>query len=108
MDVLETYLSGNNPILEGEEYKWFGNLTKLNQTQQDIILKKGISMQLVLNTETINSTRSDNTVSFVYRQLDPYFNTTTRMIQYQMKRSTRLMLADGERNKWCRALAYTV
>ena len=78
--MLETYLSANNPRLEGEEYKWFGNLTKLNYTEQDIILKEGIHMALMLNTETINSTRSDNKVPIAHYQLDPYFNTTSRTI----------------------------
>ena len=65
-------------------------------------------MQLVLNTETIKSTRPDNLVTIGYDQLNPYFNTTTRTIQYQRKSIRRTMLADGERNKECRALRYTV
>ena len=81
--MLKTYLSANNPRLEGDEYKWFGNLSKLNQKQQDIILEEGISMNLVINTETINSINLSNKVFIGYSQLNPYFNTTTRTIQYQ-------------------------
>ena len=65
-------------------------------------------MRLALNTEKIKSTRPDNLVNIGYYQLNPYFDTITKAIQYQRKASQRRMRADGKGSKVCRALTYTV
>ena len=60
LDALKTFVSGNNPEIEGEHYSFFGNLSSLNQSSQDLLVKQGLGMGLVLNTETIKRLESEN------------------------------------------------
>ena len=63
-------------------------------------------MYLFVNTETINSRWSDGKDWITYTEFNPYYNTTTKTIQYKAQENMRPMLTTGEKTNMCRFISY--